>query len=272
MKTTLFSSFFISVMILLITSSPMQAQRSQSNSHLNASLQRHIEHRISQYSPREQAALANSLWQMVLAQQAVNELPYLCERAPKEPAPGKACNDCGTAQAIPGDPCKDLKDAYKAATEDWATYDLIARLLTDLQSFNGQIEFASGVADMVSNGVAAYAFVTTLGTGTVVSKIATTKIKKMAIAGLKSAVLERMAGLLPSPYDQMVQGDISGAALSQMIANAEKARAEAQKRKADLIKKINACVKQYNATKANIHSQNEQVKKCQEANATYCVN
>lgn len=268
MKTILFNSFLVTLFFFLMSSSPLQAQRG--GSHLNSNLQRHLEHRISQYSPRQQAALVNSLWQMVLAQEAVNELPYLCERAPKAAAPGKACIDCGNVLAIPADPCKDLKDAYQQATEDWATYDLITRLLTDLQSYNGKIEFASGVADMVSNGVAVYTFFTTFGTGTAVSKIATNKIKQMAIGSLKASVTERMAGLLPSPYDQMVQGDISGAALTSMIANAEKARADAQKRKSELIAQINACTKQYNATKAEIHAKNKQVKKCQEANATYC--
>ncbi|MEL7529756.1 MAG: hypothetical protein AAFN10_00535 [Bacteroidota bacterium] len=268
MKTTLFNSLLVTIILTLFSALPLQAQRG--GSHLEANLQRHIEQRISQYSPQEQAALINALWQMVLAEDTPCALPYVCERAPKAPAGGKACNDCGSVQAIPADPCQGLKDAYKEATEDWATYDLIGRLLTDLQTYNGQIAFASGLADLISNGVTAYTFVTTLGTGTVISKVATKKIKQMAIGSLKASVNERMAGLLPPPYDQMVQGDLSGAALSQMIANAQKAKAAAQKRKSDLIAKINACTQQYNATKAAIHSQNEQIKKCQEANAAYC--
>ncbi len=268
MKTSLFNSFFVAFCLLMITSVQLQAQRG--GSHLDADLQRHIEQSISQYSPREQTALINALWQMVLADETPCDLPYACERAPKAPPAGKACNDCGKVQSIPSDPCQGLKDDYKEATEDWATYDLIERLLTDLQNYNGQIEFVSGVADLISNGVTAYTFVTTLGTGTVVSKVATKKIKQMAIGSLKASINERMAGLLPPPYDQMVQGDLSGAALTQMIANAQKAKAAAQKRKSELIAKINACTKQYNATKAAIHSQNEQVKKCQEANAAYC--
>ncbi|MEL6653391.1 MAG: hypothetical protein AAFQ87_21550, partial [Bacteroidota bacterium] len=145
------------------------------------------------------------------------------------------------------------------------------RLLTDLQDYNGKIEFVSGVADMISNGIAAYTFVTTLGAGTVASKLATKKIKQIAIGKLKSSVAERMAGLLPPPYDQAVQGDISGAALTQMIANAQKARADAQKRKSELIAKINACTTQYTASLATIHSNNQAVQNCQRANPDYCV-
>jgi len=277
MKRFIFHALFLIGICLgcLFAPNHLLAQRTRTNSHqsktqLAPHVQRQLQAGAKNLNQRQKAKLGESIWILYLATSGEEPILPNANRFPAPPPPGKKCQNCGDLQAFPANPCSSLQDEYKALTELWAVLDMVRGTLEQLQQVQGDIEFYSGIADYVSTAVTAYTTVTTAGMGGVFSKAALAKAKSMAVDQVQSMAMDALLANIPAPYDQMVQGDLTGAALTSILAEINKKLTETQIRKQQLISKINACMTGYNATLASIKANNEKVIKCRLTNGAYC--
>lgn len=274
MKTAL--SYFLTLFLVGTLALPSLAQRSPNQGQgthkgeLDPQLKAFLERNLNQMNAREKAQLAHALWLYYLGQQKGDQLPFLTENPPKDPPVKAPCKDCGTVQKLPTNDCGSLKDEIDEAYKKVAALDLAMQVVRDFKKYKGKIDFADGVADVISNGITVYTFATTFGTGTVASKVATKKMKSLVIDELKSRANDALADALPAPYGDMVSGSLDEVALDKIMDALRKARDAAQAERVKKIDAYNECLASSDAAVAKAAESNRIVKKCQDSNPSYC--
>lgn len=241
------------------------------NKQTHDEIERRLRIAVGKLSPHDKAQLGRALWGLRVVLRDRSPAPHVTLVPPTDPPAQATCRACGSVQAYPGDPCAGLRADLRKLSDDAVLKGLVSQALLAVKQTLVDLEFYGGVADLVADVVSTTSGLLTAGAGGALGKAATSALKELALDQVRAALLDAVAGTLPPPLDSAVSGQLDAALVDALISAADKAAAEANKKKNDKLGELQRCQASYGAALKTIDAANAAVVECRKASPAYCL-